>query len=165
MITENLSTLKIHKLTQEQYDREFAAGNIDENAIYLTPDNYASKDYVDNLLSELSNGITRVIVDALPTETSEINENTIYMVPSQDNAENNIYDEYMFFKNSENLLIPEIIGSTAIDLNNYYTKAEIDEVAQVLITRDEVEEELGNIETALDELHNYAQALINEGAE
>jgi hypothetical protein len=38
MITENLSTLKIHKLTQAQYDRELAAGNIDETAIYLTPD-------------------------------------------------------------------------------------------------------------------------------
>ena len=38
MIVENISTLKIHKLTQEQYDRELAAGNIDENAIYLTPD-------------------------------------------------------------------------------------------------------------------------------
>lgn len=38
MKTENLSTLKIHKLTQEQYDRELAAGRIDENAIYLTPD-------------------------------------------------------------------------------------------------------------------------------
>lgn len=38
MITENLSILKIHKLTQEQYDREFAAGNIDETALYLTPD-------------------------------------------------------------------------------------------------------------------------------
>ena len=38
MITENLSTLKIHKLTKEQYDREFNAGRIDENAIYLTPD-------------------------------------------------------------------------------------------------------------------------------
>lgn len=38
MTTENLSTLKIHKLTQEQYDRELAAGRIDENAIYLTPD-------------------------------------------------------------------------------------------------------------------------------
>ena len=38
MTTENLSTLKIHKLSQEQYDRELAAGRIDENAIYLTPD-------------------------------------------------------------------------------------------------------------------------------
>ena len=38
MITENLSTLKIHKLTKEQYDRELAAGRIDPSALYLTPD-------------------------------------------------------------------------------------------------------------------------------
>lgn len=38
MITESLSTLNIHKLTQEQYDRELEAGRIDENALYLTPD-------------------------------------------------------------------------------------------------------------------------------
>lgn len=37
MNTENLSTLKIHKLTQEQYDRELAAGRIDGSALYLTP--------------------------------------------------------------------------------------------------------------------------------
>lgn len=37
MITENLNTLKIHKLTKAQYERELAAGNIDENALYLTP--------------------------------------------------------------------------------------------------------------------------------
>ena len=43
MITENLSTLKINKLTQEQYDRELAAGNIDKNALYLTPDEYKHK--------------------------------------------------------------------------------------------------------------------------
>ena len=38
MITENLSTLKIHKLTQAQYDRALEVGNIDPNAIYLTPE-------------------------------------------------------------------------------------------------------------------------------
>ena len=38
MITENVSTLKIHKLSQTQYDRALAAGNIAENEIYLTPD-------------------------------------------------------------------------------------------------------------------------------
>lgn len=37
MVTENLATLKIHKLTQDQYDRELAAGRIEENEIYLTP--------------------------------------------------------------------------------------------------------------------------------
>ena len=36
MITEDVSALKIHNLTQEQYDRELAAGNLDENALYFT---------------------------------------------------------------------------------------------------------------------------------
>ena len=38
MNTENLSTLIIHKLTQDQYNRVFEEGEIDENALYLTPD-------------------------------------------------------------------------------------------------------------------------------
>lgn len=38
MTTENLSTLKIHKLTKQQYQREVDAGRIDANALYLTPD-------------------------------------------------------------------------------------------------------------------------------
>ena len=38
MITENVSTLKIHKLTQAQYDRALEAGNIDETALYITPE-------------------------------------------------------------------------------------------------------------------------------
>ena len=37
MKTENVSTLKIHNLTQEQYEREAIAGNIKENELYLTP--------------------------------------------------------------------------------------------------------------------------------
>ena len=50
MKTTNLETLKIHTLTQEQYERELAAGRIDENALYLTPNedkdlsNYETKD-------------------------------------------------------------------------------------------------------------------------
>jgi hypothetical protein len=68
LITENLSTLKIHKLTQAQYDRELAAGRIDENALYLTPDEevdmsiYATVDQLDNKAdSEHTHEITDVI--------------------------------------------------------------------------------------------------------
>lgn len=70
MITENLSTLKIHKLTQEQYDRELAAGNIDENAIYLTPDKdvsldgYATEEYVnEQISSNIAELATKTYVD------------------------------------------------------------------------------------------------------
>jgi microcystin-dependent protein len=38
LITENLSTLKIHKLTNSQYEREKAAGRLDGAALYLTPE-------------------------------------------------------------------------------------------------------------------------------
>ena len=59
MKTNNLSTLKIHKLSQAQYDREKAAGNLDQTALYLTPDEnqdlsmYATKEYVDAAIAEL----------------------------------------------------------------------------------------------------------------
>lgn len=37
MITENIPTLKVHKLTQEQYDTARQNGTLDNNSIYLTP--------------------------------------------------------------------------------------------------------------------------------
>ena len=39
MSVESLSTLEINKLSQKQFDREFAAGNLKGTALYLTPDN------------------------------------------------------------------------------------------------------------------------------
>lgn len=39
MLTENLSTLKINRLTQEQYDTALTNGSINANELYLTPDN------------------------------------------------------------------------------------------------------------------------------
>lgn len=38
-ITEHLPTLQIYRLSQAEYDEKVAAGDIDENALYLTPSN------------------------------------------------------------------------------------------------------------------------------
>lgn len=79
MITENLSTLKIHKLTQEQYDRELEAGNIDSSALYLTPEEvidlsgYATKEEMEakanashvHTASNITSGT--LSIDRLPT--------------------------------------------------------------------------------------------------
>ena len=81
MLTENLSTLKIHKLTKAQYDRESAAGRLDENALYLTPDEnldlaeYATKEYVaeyiEQTIVEMRNNaddsLASMVVDLYPT--------------------------------------------------------------------------------------------------
>lgn len=69
MQTQNVSTLKIHKLTQAQYDREAAAGNIDETALYLTPDEDTKvsdlASTIDDLQAELDSHATDL--DALET--------------------------------------------------------------------------------------------------
>lgn len=60
MITENLSTLDVHKLTKAQYERELAAGRIDENAIYLLPEEEIDfSNIIDSTLS-FSDGVLKV---------------------------------------------------------------------------------------------------------
>lgn len=82
MLTENLSTLKIHKLTQKQYDRELAAGRLDEAALYLTPDEpLANTEYV-TILPETTLTFTEADVESgitLP-EKLALKPNTIYLV-------------------------------------------------------------------------------------
>lgn len=60
MITENVTTLKMHKLTQEQYNRELENGNLEENAIYLTPEVERIGD-----LTQLKTNAKTSIVDAI----------------------------------------------------------------------------------------------------
>lgn len=57
-------------------------------------------------------------VDVLPTEN--IRENVIYLVPNGSSGEN-YYDECMYINGKW-----EVIGTTEIDLSNYYTKDEVD---------------------------------------
>ena len=48
MKTEDLSTLKINKLTQAQYDKALQEGRINENELYLTPDNIGANGLPEN---------------------------------------------------------------------------------------------------------------------
>lgn len=79
MIAENLSTLKTHKLTQKQYDREFKAGNTDENALYLTPDESSVVDQTFNPESEnaQSGKAVQEAIDAEITQTHSYIENAL----------------------------------------------------------------------------------------
>ena len=83
MITENLSTLKIHKLTQTQYDRELAAGRIDESALYLTPDEeidlsgFATKEELAETISSHTHEISNILSGALPIELGGTGATTI----------------------------------------------------------------------------------------
>jgi hypothetical protein len=83
MITENLPTLQIHKLSKAQYERELASGRIDENALYLTPDN--TTDDGENLptVTKNDNGKVLQVVDgAWAAAELPVYDGAYYVTPS-----------------------------------------------------------------------------------
>lgn len=79
--------------------------------------NYYTKTQVDNLLSVIPRFSIEVVAQ-LPTQ--DISTTTIYLAPSEDPQAANSYDEFIYVNNSW-----EQIGSTAIDMSDYYTKEEV----------------------------------------
>lgn len=68
MIIENIPTLKVQKLTQEQYDNALQNGTLDNNSIYLTPTeikDYALRSDLDTK-ADLVDG--KITVEQLPDE-------------------------------------------------------------------------------------------------
>lgn len=100
-----------------------------------TANQLVNKSYVDSLASA---ALKRQKVQTLPTE--DIRTDTIYMVPSSDPEQGNVLDEYMYIDDAW-----EKIGSSSVDLTDYYTK---DEVNTLLDNR------LGDIDTILDDILN-----------
>ena len=74
---------------------------------------------VTALQQAVAGALHREIVASLPT--TDIDPNTIYMILSGTSATENVYNEFMYVNNAW-----ELIGTSATDLTNYYTKSEVD---------------------------------------
>ena len=99
--------------------------NIDDNTISTTTTWSSSK-----IVSELANaGFDVQVVQELPA-TGEAH--TLYFVPSANPKTQNIYDEYLYANNAW-----EQVGSTAVDMSDYYTKTEVD---NLLVNKAEIVE-------------------------
>jgi hypothetical protein len=71
------------------------------------------------IVSELADaGFNVLVVQSLPA-TGEAH--TLYFVPSVDPQTQNAYDEYLYANNAW-----EQVGSTAVDMSDYYTADEVD---------------------------------------
>ena len=91
-----------------------SVAKIDDNTISTETVWSSSK-----IVSELANaGFEVQVVQELPA-TGEAH--TLYFVPSADPKTQNVYDEYLYANNAW-----EQVGSTAVDMSDYYTKTEID---------------------------------------
>jgi hypothetical protein len=116
------------------------------------------------------------VVNDLPSENIE---NAIYLVPSDREEDTSLFDEYIYVNGRW-----EKIGSAGIEINldEYVKQTDLDHAVKVVITTNAIpltdeekatalewlgaasQESIGDISTALDELHAYAQALVNGGA-
>lgn len=96
---------------------------------------YYTKSYIDASVAALEQeissmtGIDIVSVDVLPEPPSAENLRKIYLVPSADPKTKNTKDEFICIDKGEGVTPRyawEQIGTTDIDLSNYYTKTEVD---------------------------------------
>ena len=95
---------------------------IDENSTDIQyPSAKATYNLIVNKLGALDAGVKIEVVDILP-DISEANSQYIYLVPAIETEDENIYDEYLLVENKW-----EHLGTTKIDLSNYYTKTEAGE--------------------------------------
>ena len=93
---------------------------------YLKSDTY-SKNEVDQLIAAI-NQFELVSVQTLPTASADT-MGKLYFVPSSDPKTQNVKDEYITLAVTENDTTTyswELIGSTTLDLTNYYTKTQTD---------------------------------------
>lgn len=84
----------------------------------------ASKEEIEHIEDEIEHlkevGFHPLKVDVLPTE--DIKDYILYLVPSDKPGEDNLCYEYLYINNAW-----EMVGTTSVDLSNYYTKDEVDD--------------------------------------
>lgn len=95
---------------------EFITTSVDNLVNYYRKSETYNQEQINSLIGSITT-INFKIVDSLP-ETGE--NNLIYLVPSSKQEEKNVKDEYIWVDGNW-----ELIGSTKIDLSNYYTKDEV----------------------------------------
>lgn len=85
-----------------------------------TLENYYTKQQVDALLAVIPR-FSIEVVQELPNPLSA-SPTTIYLVPADETEQSNYYNEYILVNNSW-----ELVGTTKIDMSDYYTKEEVDD--------------------------------------
>lgn len=86
---------------------------VDDLANYYKKTETYTKDEVNTLIGNIET-LKLIKVETLPV--TDIDTSAIYLLPSDDPQQQNVYTEYMYIDNAW-----EIIGSTAIDLSDYVT--------------------------------------------
>ena len=105
----------------------------------------ASKEEIEHIEDEIEHlkevGFHPLKVDELPTE--DIKDYILYLVPSDIPGEDNLCYEYLYINNAW-----EMVGTTSVDLSNYYTKDEVDDrsIFNIALPNSTFEGNFGNMD-------------------
>ena len=123
-----IATAIVNYYTKTQVDAliaDFITASVNNLVNYYLKSDTYSKDEVNQLIGELSS-LRFEVADSLP-EATAATLGAIYLVPGSSPTIQNIKDEYITLKRTEggvDTYYWELIGSTAVDLSNYFTKAQ-----------------------------------------
>lgn len=116
--TSDLGIVIPTKVSDLQNDTGFITSTVNNLTNYYLKTETYTKAEVDALIEAVST-LTIEVVQVLPTH--DISTTTIYLVPKATAGTQDVYDEYIYVNNDW-----EHIGSTEVDLSNYYTKTQVD---------------------------------------
>lgn len=106
----------------------------------MAQNNTKIKEWVNTQIGNIT-VITISWVDSLPTEN--ISTSTIYLVKSTDSTEkNNIYDEYVYHEATAQWETLGQVDAGRVDLINYYSKTEVDNLLANLTVESYSEDEI-----------------------
>ena len=128
-LTKSVSSLaqtvdKGFKQVQTELDKKQPVGDYITNAVdnlvnyYLKSETY-TRDEVNDLVKSLTHINIRVV-----SSIDDVTEpNVIYLIPVSGGESNDYYNEYILVNGS-----PELIGNTRVDLSDYYTREQTDDL-------------------------------------
>ncbi|MBR2493440.1 MAG: hypothetical protein IKB64_08315 [Paludibacteraceae bacterium] len=106
----------------------FITNSVEDLRNYYKKSETYSQEEVNSLLGNLTR-LTLQVVQELPEVGTE---HIIYLVPN-DESGNNVFEEWIFIQSKW-----EMIGTTEVDLSNYYTKEEVDLLLESLSGDDSI---------------------------
>lgn len=131
---------------------EFIKKTVDDLVNYYKK----SETYTQSEVNQLIGAIKTISMKVVPERPETGEANIIYLVPSSKATIENIYEEWIYVDNKW-----ELIGSTQVDLTNYYTKEEINTLLFDYITSNDLEEALKDYVTVSMKYDFVKDGIVN----
>lgn len=112
------------KQVQTELDKKQPAGDYITNAVDNLVNYYKkSETYSQSEVKELIGSLTHINIEVVSSIDDVTEPNVIYLVPVNSGESDDYYNEYILVNGN-----PELIGNTRVDLSDYYTREQTDDL-------------------------------------